>query len=66
MGKQPQHDFKITKFRACKKCGSGIGITTYHSGLIDGDFCSSDHYVDTVMDNFNIKPELEPEEEGDK
>ena len=38
----------------CSRCGLGIGTEEYKSSVINGSFCTSDCYVDTVMDEFGI------------
>ena len=49
--------------RLCSRCGRGIGVTVYHSTVVEGEYDTSECYVAAVMDSRGWSRELEPEEQ---
>lgn len=46
---------KLSKFIECSWCKSGCGLFTYHCySVLEGDYCSSDHYVLAMLEKLNI------------
>jgi len=43
----------FTPFRECDYCHMGIGKTTYNSQYIPGQYCSSECYVNALMQILN-------------
>mgnify|MGYP001582261389 CR=1 FL=1 len=41
---------KISPLRECTNCGNGIGLITYKSSVIQGEYCSSDCYGDALCE----------------
>jgi len=44
----------ISKLKFCDYCSNGIGKTTYSSDAISGQYCTSDCYVDAMIDEYGF------------
>jgi hypothetical protein len=50
----------------CNYCKNGIGIETYKSTIIDGEYCTSDCYMDAVIEDlgFGLKGRFKLKTDG--